>query len=190
MWIKHPTEDLAILPVNPIIQNVIKKQQRDPFLIYFDESLIPSKDLVEEIDAIEDILMVGYPHGFWDEKNNLPIVRKGLTATPFYLNYNKEPHFLIDIPIYPGSSGSPVILFNQGSYSSRRGGLVVGSRIALLGINVQSINYNALGELAPQSGAPRIPTYTNLPFNIAVVIKSSELASFRPILQSLVRTGR
>jgi hypothetical protein len=25
--------------------------------------------------------MIGYPNGIWDAKNNLPVIRKGITAT-------------------------------------------------------------------------------------------------------------
>lgn len=184
-WIKHPTEDLAILPLAPIIKN-IQNKKKDPFIVYYDESILPSDQFLNDVTSIEDILMIGYPKGFWDSTNNLPIVRKGLTATPIKLNYNQNPAFLIDIPIYAGSSGSPVVLFNQGSYSTTRGGITMGTRIFLLGINVQSINYKAEGQLILAPGNPKIQTATDLPFNIAVVIKSHELLKFKPIIQKLM----
>lgn len=186
-WIKHPSEDLAILPLNPILVDIQKNKKKDPFIVYFDESLIPSKVFLDEVTAIEDVLMVGYPKGFWDSTNNLPVVRKGLTATPINLNYNRKPQFLLDVPIYAGSSGSPIILFNQGSYSTKKGGIIIGSRLILLGINVQSVNYTAEGELILPLGNPRIQTTTALPFNIAVIIKSQELLKFKPILQQLLK---
>lgn len=189
-WIKHPSEDLAILPLNPILVDIQQNKKKDPFIVYYDESLIPTKIFFDEVTAIEDVLMVGYPKGFWDSTNNLPVVRKGLTATPINLNYNRKPQFLLDIPIFAGSSGSPIILFNQGSFSTKKGGVVIGSRLVLLGINVQSINYTAEGELILPPGNPRMQTTTALPFNIAVVIKSQELLKFKPILQQLLNQGK
>jgi hypothetical protein len=38
-------------------------------------------------------------------------------------------------------------LYNQGSYSSRKDGIIIGSRIALMGINVKSWDYFEEGEL-------------------------------------------
>ena len=157
-WIKHPSEDLAILPLNPILTDIQKNKNKDPFIVYYDESVMPTKAFLDEVTSIEDVLMVGYPKGFWDSTNNLPVVRRGLTATPINLNYNQKPEFLLDIPVFAGSSGSPIILFNQGSYSTRKGGIVIGGRLVLLGINVQSVDYNAAGELILPPGNPRVQT--------------------------------
>lgn len=186
MWIKHPDVDLAILPLNPIIEDIKKTYGKDVFTIPYTEDLLPNEQLISSITAIEEVLMVGYPRGISDSINNLPIVRKGTSATPIYLDYNSKKQFLLDIPIYGGSSGSPILLFNQGSYSTRKGGIVVGTRLALLGINVQSINYNAHGELVLPPNNPKFSTSTNIPLNIAVVIKSEELLDFKPLLKDLI----
>jgi len=189
-WIKHPSEDLAILPLTPIIMDIQKNQKKDPFIVYYDESLLPTTAFLNDVTSIEDVLMIGYPKGFWDSTNNLPVVRKGLTATPINLNYNRQPEFLLDIPIFAGSSGSPIVLFNQGSYSTKKGEIVIGSRIVLLGINVQSVNYTAEGELILPPGNPKVQTTTALPFNVAVVIKSQELLKFKPIIQRLLSRSK
>ncbi len=186
MWIKHPDVDLAILPLNPINEDIKKKNFKDIFTIPYTEDLLPNEQLLNDITAIEEVLMVGYPVGISDTTNNLPIVRKGTSATPIYLDYNGNKQFLLDIPIYGGSSGSPILLFNQGSYSTRKGGIVVGTRLSLLGINVQSINYNAQGELNLPPQNPKLTTSTNIPVNVAVVIKSEKLLDFKPILKELI----
>jgi len=75
----------------------------------------PNEDeLREHFDAIEDVAIVGYPRGIYDSHNLQPVVRKGSTATPMWLDYEKKPTFLIDAPIFPGSSGSPVFLYDRG----------------------------------------------------------------------------
>ncbi len=66
--------------------------------------------------------------------NLLPVVRRGITATPVSVDFERRPAFLIDASIFPGSSGSPVFLFNVGSYSPKGKGLVFGNRIFFLGI--------------------------------------------------------
>ena len=189
-WIKHPNVDLAILPINPTIQRIIKKTNKKPFYINYTEELIISEKLLNEITAIEEVLMIGYPKGFWDKTNNLPIVRKGITATPIYLDYEGKKEFLLDIPIFSGSSGSPIVLFNQGSYSTKQGGINVGSRLSLLGINVQSVDYIAGGKLILPPNNPSVQTSTNVPMNIAVIIKAEKLLDFKPILNKLINTKK
>lgn len=185
-WIKHPSVDLVILPINPIIKNIKTTKSKTPFIVYYTEDLIPTKELVESITAIEEVFMIGYPQGLWDKTNNLPIVRRGITATPFYIDYEGKNQFLLDIPVFKGSSGSPIILFNQGSYSSRKGGITIGTRIALLGINVELYEYPAEGELILPPKNPKIETKTEIPFNIAIIIKAEELLGFKPILKGLL----
>ncbi len=183
-WIKHPSQDLAILPITPII-NEIRGVGKLPYMVSFEESNLLNTQQLNELTAIEDVLMIGYPVGFWDSTNNLPVVRKGLTATPIYLNYEGRPHFLLDISIYPGSSGSPIVLYNQGSYGTRQGGLIVGSRLNLIGINVQSVNAPVTGEVNLNNNQ-HILTTTSIPINVAVVIKATELLAFKPILLHII----
>ncbi|MDH5783464.1 MAG: hypothetical protein OEZ35_07370 [Candidatus Bathyarchaeota archaeon] len=64
----------------------------------------------------------------------MPVVRKGITASPIILDFRGEPQFLIDASIFPGSSGSPVFLYNPGMYADKSGGTVVGTRLYFLGI--------------------------------------------------------
>ena len=65
--------------------------------------------------------------------NKLPVIRQGITATPIWNDFNGEYKFLIDGGVYPGSSGSPVFICNQGAYSCNSG-IVVGSRLYFVGI--------------------------------------------------------
>ena len=88
----------------------------------------------EDIDAVEDIVFVGYPNDIYDRRNLLPVVRRGITATPVSIDFEGKPAFLIDASIFPGSSGSPVFLCNIGSYSPKGKGLIAGSRIFFLGV--------------------------------------------------------
>ena len=100
---------------------------------------IPSQDQIERLNSIEDLTIVGYPNALWDEKHCLPIVRRGISATPVMVDYQNKPTFLIDASIFPGSSGSPVFLYNEGLYTQGNS-VNVGSRIYLLGI-VAAVNY-------------------------------------------------
>jgi len=135
-WIGHPQQDIdvAIMPFAPVL-NELSNRSVQIFFKSLTPDLIPSDKLLrEEIDAVEDIVFVGYPSDIYDRRNLLPVVRKGITATPISVDFEGKPAFLIDASIFPGSSGSPVFLCNIGSYSPKGKGLVVGSRIFFLGV--------------------------------------------------------
>jgi hypothetical protein len=75
-----------------------------------DTATVPDESTVSALDALEEVLFVGYPNGVWDQINLMPILRRGITATPLMLNFEGRAEFLIDAAVYPGSSGSPVFM--------------------------------------------------------------------------------
>ena len=56
-----------------------------------------------------DILVVGYPNGFYDKHSKFPIIKSGIVASKWRSKFNNKPYFLIDAKLFPGSSGSLVI---------------------------------------------------------------------------------
>ena len=111
-WIFHPDSniDLCVMPVNPIIQSFQERLGKRIFYRAFDNTIIPTIQQLQDVDIAENILMIGYPNGLWDAINNMPIVRRGITATDVKLNHNGKREFVIDAACFPGSSGSPIIL--------------------------------------------------------------------------------
>jgi hypothetical protein len=73
-------------------------------------SSIPALEEQAHYPAIMQIAMIGYPTGLWDAENNLPILRRGTTASHPAIDFDGRPEVLVDIACFPGSSGSPVIL--------------------------------------------------------------------------------
>lgn len=182
-WIFHPDTlvDLAIFPISSLLEQFNKKGK----VIYFTaftENELPNDSINNSLSAIEDIIMIGYPFGLLDKANNLPIVRRGLTATPSYLNYNFVPEFLCDIPVFPGSSGSPVILFNPTSFTTREGLLIFDSRLLLLGINYATYTKDFQGKIIPKisyNSNDTLITQTPIPYNIGIVIKAERILDFK-----------
>jgi len=133
-WFKHKSQnvDVAILPFVPILKQ-ISNQGVQIFFKSIPDALTPKDTQLEELDAVEDVLFIGYPIGLWDTENLTPIVRKGITATPVFLDFKGEKQFLIDASVFPGSSGSPVFIYNKGTYSEKKTNMVVaGDRILFL----------------------------------------------------------
>lgn len=135
-WVPHPDPavDLTIMPCAGLLTE-LSKQGKKVFLITLDPSLVPSDAELADLTSLEDLLVVGYPDGIIDRAHNIPVFRRGITATPAYIDFNNAKEFLIDAAIFPGSSGLPVLLFNQGPWVNRKGDTMIGTvRVKLLGI--------------------------------------------------------
>jgi len=177
---KDENIDIAILPFSDISQNLILNEQ--VFFLQIPSDLIPDEEHLQDIGAIADIIFIGYPYGLWDEKNFLPIVRKGITASPVTVDFNGEKKFLIDASVFPGSSGSPVFLYNEGAFSPKMGGLTMGTRILFLGILSEVVWNEIKGKMEYYTEKIKYSTQkkkiTQVPIskqllNIGIVFKSS-----------------
>lgn len=109
-------------------------EKGNPFFRAIAPEFIPSVDDLEELDALEEVIFIGYPYGIWDTKNLLPIVRKGITATSIGLDFQGENQFLIDASVFPGSSGSPVFIYDKGFYTKKDGYTIPKNRLLFVGI--------------------------------------------------------
>jgi len=192
-WISHPDPniDLCVMPIAPIV-NLANTHGNKMFYVKLENSLLPTDQELEDLTAIEEIIMVGYPAGIWDSHNNKPIIRKGITATHPSLNYEGRPEFLIDAACFPGSSGSPVFLYNMGNYTNRKGGTIIGNRFKFLGIMYAGPQYTSTGEIEIVTipTADKLVSKSNIPINLGNVIKSPKLLDFEPILDKLAATSK
>lgn len=180
-WIPHPDPgvDLCILPIAPL-QRFCPTGHRLSFRA-FEASDIPSQAEVDKLNYIDEVTMIGYPNGLWDEVNNLPIARRGITATPYRFDYQGRSEFVIDSACYPGSSGSPVMIYNEGAFASASG-ITLGSRLHLLGVLYSGPVRDVEGRIVMSTG-PRVLTRDML--NLGYVIKASRLLEFEPVLLAL-----
>lgn len=150
-WIIDSENDIAILNFVPIYNHYFD-QNIEIFYIANQLKDIPDSDsITQNIDWIENVYIIGYPDDKYDTVNMLPIIRTGITATPFPVDFSGKPQFLIDTPIFEGSSGSPVLICDSGSYRSKKGNIVFGNRLFFLGLvsqtfkRIEDDEYLALG---------------------------------------------
>ncbi|MDE2119155.1 MAG: trypsin-like peptidase domain-containing protein [Betaproteobacteria bacterium] len=110
-WFVHPDPDidLAVVPLEPL-RRAAAGEGVELYIEAIDGRLIPDAPAWDSLDALEEVLFVGYPSGVWDQVNLMPILRRGSTATPAMLDFEGRRQFLIDAAVYPGSSGSPVFI--------------------------------------------------------------------------------
>ncbi len=115
----NPMIDVAIIDILDLVLENLKK----------DRNIIPWSSVTEDdfagknminVEATDEIIAIGYPRGFYDEYNVFPVVKSGTLASRWGARFNNNPYFIIDIKLFPGSSGSIVIskptysVLNQG----------------------------------------------------------------------------
>ncbi|KAB7779073.1 serine protease [Xanthomonas sp. LMG 12459] len=190
-WIGHPdpSVDLAIFLVGPLVNEVQQSGVR-LFFVPLRTELIMAVGDRKALSTMEEIVMIGYPSGIWDSLNNLPVIRRGITATHPAIAWNGKSEFLTDIASFPGSSGSPILLANLNGYTDANGNTIVGAkRIRLLGVHYAGAMHTATGEIrivtAPTAVGPI--SITAIPNNIGVAIDSQRLLEFEPIIARIVR---
>ena len=74
----------------------------------------------------DEVVIVGFPRAYSDHINNLPLLKSALISTPFGVNHNGRPYFLIDGNIWSGMSGSPVLTRRRSNKTSFDGGGAIG----------------------------------------------------------------
>ena len=151
MWFGHPDSsiDIAICPLAPLLQFVKQQHGTDLFFRTVSTEMIPTNVQLKELDALESVTFVGYPNGVWDSKNLLPVARRGTTASPIDVDFEGTPRFIIDASVFGGSSGSPVFILNQGSWATKQGGLVAGSRIFFVGVIAAVFYRTQMNQIIP-----------------------------------------
>jgi hypothetical protein len=184
----HPEEDidLRILPVAGVLSEMIGKG-KSPCFAPFTISEMPDYSNTEIYKPTEEIHMVGYPNGLGDELHNIPLIRKGITATPFLINHNGKPEFLIDCACFLGSSGSPVMIVNEGSYSLHKKPLQSGNRMVLLGMLHAGPEYDAEGSIVKYKTPRTSNIVTTIPMNLGYCIQSKKILDFIPIIQQMIK---
>lgn len=177
-WMHHPdpTVDLCCLPLAIALTDLDSRNVK-LFYIPLEPELIPNHKTIKSLSAMEEIAMVGYPIGLSDMHNHKPIIRRGITATHVKKDYQGKREFLVDMACFPGSSGSPIFVLNEGIYHEGNNACA-GSRIMLVGVLYGGPQYSATGELVVMSIPNRPFTVTNIPTNLGVAIKAERILDF------------
>lgn len=180
-----PNIDLAVISVTELHRSTADGGRELPFYIALRQDTIPSVETWAAFDAIEEVMMVGCPNGLFDETNNHPIFRRGITATHPAKNYQGREEFMVDLACFPGSSGSPVFLYSTGaSYDRNTGGYSLGQvRVFLLGILYAGPTIDQRGQIV-LTQQPTISVAAMM--HLGMVIKSTQLLAFDALVRQQV----
>ena len=72
---------------------------------------------------------------YYDDVNNLPVVRNGIVASAYPVAYKGQPYFLIDATLHKGTSRSPVMTKFKRDWRTKAGSIMGDFQFFLLGIN-------------------------------------------------------
>lgn len=176
-WIYHPADDVDLCAVPcAYLFSKAEEMNKTIYLQALDEEQIPTEDVLNNLMPFEDILMIGSPIGLWDEFNNLPLVRRGITASHPAIDFKGNPTGVVDIAAFPGSSGSPILIadslnkvVSDESNSSER--------VILLGVLFAGPQFSANGDIE----IVNVPTMTvsavnmMIPAHLGFYVKAREL---------------
>lgn len=187
-WIKHPDSDvdLAVMGFQHI-EGIAAGQDKRLFHTNVDRSIVMRSEGFNDLIPGLDVLMVGYPNGLWDRKNNSPIFRKGIAATNPATKYEGKDQFLIDAAVFPGSSGSPVFLFETIDQvrPRRRGPWDTGKyQVKLLGVLYAVHLHETEGDIqfVPVPTTEKAVVISRMPNNLGLVIRATRLDDFLPLI--------
>jgi len=109
---KKDDVDVAVVDVTDLENQEIKKllDERVQVMNISGATLdqLPNKSPIE-VQPGDDVIVIGYPRGLYDQFNKLPVLKKGILSTPIGLRFNGQDAFLLDFKYYEGSSGSLII---------------------------------------------------------------------------------
>ena len=100
-WTRHPTRDVAAMEITAPPE--------------FARAAIPLGWLADadaldawQVGPGDELLTLGYPHGYSANTAGFPILRTGRVASWPLTPIESFPVFLLDFPVFPGNSGGPV----------------------------------------------------------------------------------
>ena len=109
------------------------------------------------------------------------------------MDFNDDGIGLVDMACFPGSSGSPIFILNEGGYRDKRGNSYFGtSRILLLGILYAGPQYDARGEIVVKTiptSKQVVESNTSIMTNLGYYIKAEELCEFQNFIEKGVLNG-
>ena len=132
----HPNPEFDVAAIN--VTETIVKQNIQGSWLPLDLLSTPDRLKNEGITIGDEIFLLGYPDAIFDPRNVSPILRTGVIATVPHEGYafndalrkkfglpDRIDGFLVDANVFPGSSGSVVILKQQPTTIGMAGETVV-----------------------------------------------------------------
>ena len=102
----------------------------------------------DQVEVGSSLLVVGFPLGFHDTLNHMPVVRHAIIASSFGLRFQGEGYFLTDARTHRGTSGAPIVMRMNGADAAHDGlpWMLLGVHSARFDVGARDLNIDeALG---------------------------------------------
>lgn len=196
-WHPHPdpSVDLALVFIGASLQ-AQKAQGHDYQIAYLSRSAILPREACAALAVLEDVVVLGYPVGLWDQHHLQPVARLGVTATHAALPLDGAPAFLVDAPCHAGLGGAPVFL-RMPAQAGEGGTLVQRSPgVALLGVLVERRHASLHGEIVAEPIVGRLraggraawpaPPQPS-PAPLGLVLSTDKILDFEPLVRAMIQ---
>lgn len=181
--VNDKNEDICfvILQVNNVPTTKLIKQ---PFLIPITDEIFLDIKKANDFFLAQDVVMIGYPQGIYDDVNNKAVLRKGIISTPIKIDFKGKPEFLIDISCHKGSSGSPVFILDKDTYMEDNA-ILPGPRLLFLGIFIGGWEeITDSGTIVDANFDGECKTISiKIPNNLGYVVKNSCIANIKALIR-------
>ena len=110
LWYSHPDDDIdvSITPFVPFVRHIENTGTPIHFNAFFDKDLVDD-EYYQQADIGSSCYVIGFPAGYWDRKNLLPVARRSYLASLPQIDYAVRHQMLLDAPCSSGWLGSPVL---------------------------------------------------------------------------------
>jgi len=116
--------DVAVIDIcNKVEEELIKYKNLQVNISPIEEDNLADKSNFP-IEVSDDVIVIGYPQGFYDTVNLYPIVKSGIIASKWGAEFRGNKGFAIDAKLFPGSSGSLVITKPRMEDFDKKGNLI------------------------------------------------------------------
>ena len=117
-WLEHPTDGEADIVLIPLPSKLLENA---------DFAYISKETTLNDVSLHPSfpVVMIGYPHGYRDSVNNLPIWKTGSLASEPEYDFDGKKVIVVDISAFPGMSGSPAIYVSHNGYANKKGDVFV-----------------------------------------------------------------
>ena len=171
----HPSEDLCALSGGELEKGAASVQQVLAAEALREDMIRPQAEL-EAFGTCENVLMIGYPAGLKDDSNNLPILRRGATGSHPGMRFNNECRGLVDIASYGGSSGSPILIWNDEPSMAHELPIEARRRILLgIAVDAQYIDQDATCMINNAPTNPMVVAKVKIPLHMGKYIRAEAL---------------
>ena len=181
----HPTEDLCGISGLGIAK-AVEQQGKVMAAEGLREDMIPTQAVLEAMDTLNEVIMIGYPAGRIDEANNLPILRQGVTASHPGVRFNQQSRGVIDATCYRGSSGSPILIWRD-RLPPKEGQVLGDIQLWLIGVLVdyEMDNVSVTVTVGDAPTNPWASGTISKPLGLGKYIRAEELQ----VLKQTIRAG-